>query len=331
LVKSVLEFTDLDINNQNDSQKSALHSAVEEDAPLEIINLLLQKGADVHIRDIDGKTVIDFVKNEGVKKLLEEHAKKFPPVKKEITETGLKGAILRNDLEEFKALVNKGEDLKVKDNFSPMGKSLLHHACEVEGIHPEIISTLIGALKDDPYLTMVNPHPIVSLFSQSTLNIPAVQLLASESMLQYIFSQNNKTPLLFACGSAHRTPSLLQGLFGIFTITSASDLINQSALHYECKNTTVKLDCLKIVLGYSTRSLNQKTSDTQSTPLHFACANPNMTCEALKLILKAGAIPEGNDNSGKTPISLANENESLKAKILKEAASVEAFFSQHKK
>jgi ankyrin repeat protein len=328
IVNVVLNFNKLDINVKNKDEKTALHLAVEnESASLELIKLLLEKGADVYLRDSNGKTALDFAKDEKVKKLLQEKAS-LPRPKKEITATGLKGAILRNDLNEFRTLVQQGADLFEKDDLNPMSKTLLHHACGVEGAHPEIIQTLVDNLKSDVYITMIQPHPIIILFEQPILNVEAAKILASESKFHYVFSSNNKTPLMFACSRPDREPELLKFLFGIFAIKSASDKNQNSVLHYECQNTTVNLATLKVVLGYSSHSINQKTTDTMKTPLHLACSNPEMTCEALKMILKAGAKPNDKDKTGKSSIDLVNENESLKAKILKETSSVESFFTQ---
>ena len=77
-IKSLLSRTDIDVNGKSFyflgsktiKAKTALHLAVEME-DLEIIKLLLErKEIDIHIEDVEGKTPIDYAKNDEIKQLL---------------------------------------------------------------------------------------------------------------------------------------------------------------------------------------------------------------------------------------------------------------------
>jgi ankyrin repeat protein len=71
------------VNVTNNDGKTALHIAAEgsiEDS-LAKISLLLQKGADVYIKDINGKTALDLARdggNDDKVRLIEEHSREPP-------------------------------------------------------------------------------------------------------------------------------------------------------------------------------------------------------------------------------------------------------------
>lgn len=141
LVERILD-RGVDVNSRNGDKVSALHLAAVTQEP-STVELLLKRGADVHLQDCSHCTALWRVVsklngNAKIAKLLLEGGSE-PGVPGWFRATPLHFACLNGNFEIFKLLVDSGVDVKAKDD---IGESPLHYALKREP-QLELIKELI--------------------------------------------------------------------------------------------------------------------------------------------------------------------------------------------
>lgn len=115
VVKELLKHPQIDIEKQSDDGKRPIHWAAEM-YNLEILNTLLDKGADINSETSSNKlTALHIAAYYGFDSIVKELIKRGASIDKKTTDghTPLLVALLRNSLESFKIILDAGADVNV--------------------------------------------------------------------------------------------------------------------------------------------------------------------------------------------------------------------------
>lgn len=321
--------------------RTPLHIAVIKNANMEIINYLLDEGAELNTRDKDGNTSLHAAVKNNSKEvgllLIYKNADVFTT-----NNDGYSPLRLSYDLNDGQEewFINE----QTINSTDAMGNSPLHLAAEWN--NPKMVTYLlnrganINAKNDNgetPFFSCVkgnSPACIDALISYPKANIDiaardfmgncvmhsAIQWSAYEATAK-IVSMTDGTKLINARNLAGKTPLHIASELGKLTFIKMflsygidideTDEMGHSALVYAINGN--KLEAVKYLLSKnaSPTLLNMYGQ----APLHFAVENRNVKC--VKILRAAGANAMTKDSYGKTPLSLGmNQNINMLDAIL---------------
>ena len=289
----------VNVNLKNSDGRSVLHTAVLFCPGL--INLLLEKGADINIQeDKQGDTPLHVaIKHNRLKaiKILIENGSDINAKNKNI-KTPLHLASELNHIEVIKLLIQNGADInsKSKYDFKPL------HIASQNG-YIEAIKLLIQNGAD---INSKNVEGITPLHLASKLNhIEAIKLLIQNGADINSKNKDDFTALHIACHERHIEVIKL-------LIQNRADINSKSEndftpLHIASQHGYVEAIKLFIQNG---ADINSKTK-YDVTPLHMASHRRHI--EAIKLLIQNGADINSKMKDGVTPLDLASRNDHIEA------------------
>ncbi len=300
-----------------------------------LVKLLLDRGADVTIKNSEGSTALMMAKeteNEETINLLFHYEQN-----QEIFD-----AIKDNNIPEVKRLLAKGEDVNARDAFA---RTTLMYACLWENVETVRLLLERGAsveLKDKDNATVL-------MYAIKSQNIEIAKILLDhgadihaegDAALIYAVSKaytkmflfllkhkadvkakdkQGRTALMIACvkGNIELVKLLLKHGANVNEVS----LNNWTALEYACLYGNYTIIKLLIDRG---ANINAKNLDG-STPLIITCRSNNSTAVIAKLLLKKGADVNAQDAcDGQTALMIAAERDDHRTVevLLKHGANV---------
>lgn len=283
---------------------------------MELVKLLLEKGAEVSFRDNDGRTSLHLAACIGSEKIVQELLRfGADPSEWDFhrTCTSLHCAAASGDVETVKILLEAGADV----NAGIMGRSPLHYA--VLSNNSNCVETLLkaGASPNNPQVYTETPlHVAASLGSATCVNL----LLSFGADVRVQMGAARSTPLHLSAeeGSAECTKLLLDHQ----AAHDAKNSKGQTPLHLAALAQSA--ETMEILIS---REANVNEEDVDGrTPLHAAVAKSIRGCELVKMLIQAGAEINKADKFGYTPLHIAalSESSSTVMLLVSKAADVTA-------
>jgi ankyrin repeat protein len=331
LVVYLLEQTPVTINIQDNNGNTPLHVAAAR-GDTKSLKLLLQYGANIHIKNKKGKTALDEAKENqslATSALLEQAialspfdilSQEIPDIDrlKELITTGadlsqanrygftaLHLAARQNNTEAIQLLINNGADV----NAQTLGGFTALHIAVAFNNEPALVALLkAGANPNAQTVTGQTPlHLAVALG-----NANSITHLIYAGADQNIKNKQNRTPLILAqrIGDATiikilQAPSMSPVGGGVGfkkpTYTKAQDLV--AAI----KNNSLTRTDLNLFITATGFTIN--TPIDGQTLLHYAILsnNPSMVIN----VLRAGANPNTQNSAGQTPLFVATARNNI--------------------
>lgn len=271
----------------------ALHIAIQNNAELDIVRLLLAHGADANLSDAFGKTPLLYALEDTNAQLTELLLAAGASVHSKDNEgyTPLHHAAVYADKACVELLLAAGAEVNATDN---NGTTPLHQAALVS--NSETLAALLAAgAKPDPQALFLSIG--ARLESAACIKL----LLAAGVELEITSSALGYTPLLSAmaknCGAcvvtlleAGANPNAM-GKDGMTPLLNAVSLRNAA--------------CTKALLAAGADA-NLAHPESGETPLHYAAKFSAREC--IELLLAAGADPTRTDKKGRTPHQVATKH-----------------------
>jgi len=217
-------------------QRTILHEAIDSNTCVKIIELLLERGADVEGRNADGNTPLMAAALKGdeaapITKLLLRHGAKEST--NQHGQTPLHAAARTGAIQTMHLLLDQNASLSQDD---AQGQTALHHACRSG--NPKLIESIIG------YITMRSPGKLKNM--QDSYGNTALHIVCDDGgkdmereivvLLEHDFDPNirnqaGQTPIHLLAQNSETTKSLLSRLKNYPVRFHEQDKTGQTALH----------------------------------------------------------------------------------------------------
>ena len=315
VVRLLLE-SGADIEAKNKNQKTALHFAAQArgycEGPGRTVRVLLEHGANIEARDNDQRTALHWAAKSGkylvVQLLLKSNAD--VEAKNNRNQTALHLATIRNLRGEYKDMVllllNHGADIEARDNDQG---TALHWAA---GSGSKSVVQLL--LKYNADVEAKNKYNQTALHLATVGNLrggykDVVLLLLDHEADTEARDNDQGTALHWAAGSGSK--SVVQLLLKYNADVEAKNKYNQTALHLATQGDLWRIQGVVQLLLDHGADIEAKTPQKR-TALHFAAMGEGEG--TVRLLLENGANASAQDSWGQTPLDLAKNELSSKAK-----------------
>ncbi|GKS78887.1 hypothetical protein wHma_08940 [Wolbachia pipientis] len=289
VLNALLGAKEIDVNAQ-DGDRAPLHLAAEK-GHKEVVEALLDKGANVDAEDENGDTPLDLATTQDIRTLLQN------------TDELLKAAG-RGDIDTVNDLINQGASVNATDQD---GKTPLH--CAAKNSHEEVVEALLGKDGIDVNLADKNKDtPLHSVLKKGNIDINVLNaLLRKEGIDVNLADKNKDTPLHSVLKKDNIDINVLNALLGAKEINvNAQDKDDRTPLHLAAKKDNIDINVLNALLGAEGIDVNIKDKLAEQTPLHWAVVKGHK--EAVEALLgKDGIDVNIEDKHGNTPFKLATD------------------------
>ena len=310
---------------ENKEGKNTLLHIASDCCQLEVIRLVIERKADINIRDVNSNTALHHAAISGSVEIIEILLDKgmCVDVKNKELSTPIHLSALHDNLEATKALVERGAsldnakihgktplllaarygkievlrylteigaDINIRD---AKGRTALHHAAISRSV--EIIKILLDKGMSVDLKNAEDSTPLH--ISAADGNLEATKLLVESGSPSNNVNKYGMTPLLLA--AHYGKIDIIRYLTEIGADINIHDTECNSALHHAVISGSVEI--IKILLDKG-MSVDLKNAE-DSTPLHISALNGHL--EATKFIVKRGAPLNNVKKYGKTPLLLA--------------------------
>ncbi|XP_023246750.1 transient receptor potential channel pyrexia-like [Copidosoma floridanum] len=287
---------------------------------IDIVKLLLQKGAQVSYCDCDGRTSLHLAASIGSVEIVEEILKyNADPNTCELKKnyTPLHCAAAAGNADTVRCLLKAGADI----NIGLSGKSPLYYAVQNAGQNKDVSCVRIlleaGASPNNPQVYTETPlHVAASLGLAECIEL----LLKYGADVRVQFGNERSTPLHLAAeeGNLECTRLLLQA----GAIPDVTNSRGQTALHLAALSQSA--ETLDILIGAGANV--NAGDDNGRSPLHTAVAKAVRGSDLIRILISGGALVNKPDKFGYTPLHIAalNENSSIVTYLLEKGADVTA-------
>ena len=318
-VIEILINTGADKEARDSDKRTPLHWAVRYNNPT-AIKVLIEVGADPDARDKHNRRPLHLAalssKNPDVVKALIDGGADLEARDEDNDNTPLHYAAKYNaDPDVFRALVDAGADLEAKAEY---GRTPLHYA--VEERHPQAIEMLLKAGADR---TRVKEKWTTLHWAVAYNEDPdAIKALLSSGADVNARAGSNLRPLHVAA-KFNKNPAVIEILLKARADLKAKDYDKQTPLHLAARfneNAAV----VEVLLNAG--SNQNKKNYLKQTPLHLA-AGFNENAAVVEVLLKAGAHVNAKEHSKWTPLYMAvrfSENAAVVEVLLKAGADPNA-------
>jgi ankyrin len=294
LIRFLVRECSPDVNARGLDDMTALHWA-SRDGHSGCAQVLLKRGADVHIQDKKKSTPLRYALDKGhmeVARVLLKHGAETRAQGMDVW-IPLCWASRHGHVEVARLLLKHGTDASTRDR----NKSTPLHLA-LEGGHVEVARLLLdyGA---DAGAQDENKSSAVHLASKGG-HVTVVQLLLERSADVNVKDKENRTPLRFALEKGHM--EVARVLLEHGADTDAQGVDGWIPLHWASREGRV--DVAQLLLEYDVDANFQDKHE--STPLHLASQNGHVEVARLLLEYHADASAEKADKS--TPLHLASRN-----------------------
>lgn len=312
-----------DIKQVGIGARSALHVAAGFTTNPAVIQLLLNRGADIEAKGPFATTPLHWAaanQNPAVIRILLDRGANTEVQRKDSGETPLHRAARKGNSAAIRALLEYGAESNVESQY---GWAPLHRAAEVSPENPEAIRALlehgadIEAQTDQGWTPLHvatlrgNPAAILTLLDHGA-NIEA-EVSFGVTPLHWASTDENQAVIfaLLAYG-----PNLMA--MGGFDVSVIGTPLHHAARSNE--NPAV----VRALLDYGAE-IEAQNMLREGTPLHWA-ANDNVNLAVIQLLLARGANIEARDEYGRTPLHKAafNENPAVVRLLLVHGANAAA-------
>lgn len=306
-VKELLQCDGIRVDQVDTSGSTALHCAATDGVP-EVVEALLEAGADVRAKDSEKMTPIHFACADGqinTVKVLFRHVEKpqctftaseMLEDRNREGETALHAAVEGGYLDIVQICLEKGAKVRARRG------NLAHplHIAAING-HIEIAQCLIqnNAKIEARNLNHETPLHRAAAYNRTRM----VEFLLNKGADIECCDKDNYTPLLMAASSGHT--AVVELLLKQGANLKAKDTQEKTAIYLAAEENSI--DTLKVILQNEDAKLLIDESDLyENTPLHVAAINGYaLVVEAL---LKHGARIDARNEDENTPLHLAAKN-----------------------
>ncbi|KAK3597127.1 hypothetical protein CHS0354_038046 [Potamilus streckersoni] len=270
----------------------------------EQLKKLLDAGADVTVKDEEGKTALhycaDNLETQCAEMLLEADTTLLN-IQDEQMYTPMHMAVLAGNENLLKLLIERGADIHCLDE----NYHTLVHLATASG-HPKILEILIQHEADLSSADNYNAYPI-HYAAQLTSSTPGIsdpkagekilKRLLDAGVAHDVVDSGGRQPLLWAAcsGNVESCKVLIKAGADV----NATDKDDLSALH--CAASRGKATCIEL-LKKSGANVNMSDKN-KCTPLFYAITLGNIDCT--RVLLKSGADPNHVDMMGRSPAHCA--------------------------
>ncbi|KAL3873336.1 hypothetical protein ACJMK2_036468 [Sinanodonta woodiana] len=270
----------------------------------EQLKKLLDAGADVTVKDEEGKTALhycaDNLETQCAEMLLDANITLLN-IQDEQMYTPMHMAVLAGNENFLKLLIERGADIHCLDE----NYHTLVHLATASG-HPKILEILIQHEADLSSADNYNAYPI-HYAAQLTSTTPGIsdpkagekilKRLLDAGVAHDVVDSGGRQPLLWAACSGNIESCKV--LIKAGADVNATDKDDLSALH--CAASRGKASCIEL-LKKSGANVNMSDKN-KCTPLFYAITLGNIDCT--RVLLKAGADPNHVDMMGRSPAHCA--------------------------
>jgi ankyrin repeat protein len=267
---------------------------------LEVMQLLIQNGADVNIRDASGKIVLHYASEiqdfslEIFELLIENNA--------DLNIVDINGqsaihyACLKSSPDTLNFLIRNGADVNLTDNTD---KTPLHHVCEDQEVSHEVVTILI---KSGAQLDAVDEsgQAPVHCASQKSCS-EKVKLLIEGGASVNLEDRNRKTALHYCCDNKKISDNVVKLLIKKTADKDITDTTGCAAIHYACMNASFEKLKLLIQGGASVNI----TNSSGQTVLHYVCQEQFVSTSFMNILIDNNADLNVVDESSRTPLHYA--------------------------
>ena len=296
IIRYLLDDCGVDVNETSDDGDTALHQACQIEDGHEYVQVLLDRGANVHAKRENGIAPVHLAAIRGglqTMKLLKAHDTTFPSMG---SGSVLLMAVAGGNIELAHYLLTKC-DVDVNEVAVDDGDTALHAACQKSD--RAIVELLLGH-GANVHAKRKNANMPIHLAAASGNTYVVEQSLAKGVDVDVV--GRDVTPLLMACQEGHI--DIIELL-----ITNGADVNYQdpkmmrSPLHMAAHNEHV--DCMRALLaaGANVNALTKK----KATALRMAAAKDNVDC--VRELIEAGADADIADADGDLPHQLTRSRE----------------------
>lgn len=283
---------------------------------LELVKVLLKRGAQISCRDGDGRTPLHLAACAGSVKIIEELLKyNANPEEWDFSGkcTALHCAAAAGDVASVKCLLKAGADVDA----GLSGRSPLHYA--VLSNASDCVEALLkaGACPNNPQVYTETPlHVAASLGSVSCLKL----LLTHGADVRVQLGTAKSTPLHLAAEEG--SPECTKLLLDAGAPWDAKNSRGQTAMHLAALAQSAETLEVLIAAGANVNI----EDDNGRIPLHAAVAKALRGSELVKMLIQAGASINKPDKFGYTALHIAalNENSLLVILLLTKGADITA-------
>jgi len=290
-VINILVGRGADINICNAKNETALHVAAISGS-VEIIKILLDKGMSFDLKDAENTTPLHLSALHGnleATKALVERGASLTNTDK-CGATPLLWAAYKGQIEVFRYLTEIGADINIRDINR---NSALHHAAFSGSV--EIIKILLDKRMSFDLKNAENSTPLHLSARNGTLEATKVLVERGASLTNA--DKDGDTPLLLAANKAQL--EVFRYLTEIGADINIRDRNRNTALHHAAISGSVEIINILLDKGMSVDLTNAE----ESTPLHLSALLGNL--EATKALVKRCASLNNTNKYGNTPLNLA--------------------------
>ena len=334
IVEFLLKSNQILVNATNKNQTTPLMLACLDGGRLDNMKTLIQYGADINARDIDGKTLLHYAsrysKQEIVEFLLKLNQISVNATNKDQATPLMFACWDGGRLDNMKTLIQYGADINARDIY---GETLLHLASghskqeivefllklnqiSVNATNNDQENLLMFACSDggrlDNMKTLIEyGADINAKFNDGSTLLQLASLCSKQETVEFLLNSNqvsvNATkniqaiPLMFACFKGGRLDNL-KTLIQYGADINARDIDGSTLLHYASRYS--KQEIVEFLLNSNQISVNTTNND-QRTPLMLACSDGGRL-DNMKTLIQYGADVSGRGKDGSTLLHYAS-------------------------
>ncbi|KAJ5072442.1 cyclin-dependent kinase inhibitor 2c [Anaeramoeba ignava] len=262
-------------------QSTSLHFACLHKASVEIVKLLLSKGADVSLKD--GNTPLHLAVS--YYPIFTKNTINFDPAKLKLTTTPItKEFYTFPSIDLIQSLLDSGAEIDAKNNRTP-----LHFAC-LQKMNYSFIEFLLKSKANPNIPDLSTPfHSAIQMANQDIIDL-FLQFGADPNL------KDDNTPLHLACSGELSKETIEK----VLKLTKDINSKNQEApIHILCKNSSATPEIVSLFATYKA-DFNAKNKET---PLHIAAKLQSTKSKIFEVLIENGAkVDEKNEQ---TPLHVA--------------------------